>query len=153
MEMYSEKEFLEQEKEFLHYFEATIVAEDSTNYYNPRLGEIWICKIPVIVVKENVYFKTMRRPILVIDDTEGHFVKNDLKNYYGLKITSQEDTYERIKIKESNKTGLQKKSFVRIELPLKIEKEQFLYRIGVYNLNEVKKITNKVMKKLQKIAK
>ena len=92
--MYSEKEFLEQEKEFLHYFEATIVAEDSTNYYNPRLGEIWICKIPVIVVKENVYFKTMRRPILVIDDTEGHFVKNDLKNYYGLKITSQEDTYD-----------------------------------------------------------
>ena len=95
----------------------------------------------------------MKRPVLVVDDTHEHFVKMDKKNYYVLKITSQDDSYQRIKIKNLEKTGLLKESFIRIELPLKVEKEQFLYRIGSYDIEEVQKIMNKVMKKLQKIGK
>ena len=96
-----------------------------------------------------MFFKTMKRPILVIDDTHENFIKNDTKNYYGLKITSQKDSYQRIKIKNLTNTGLYKESFIRIELPLKVEKEQFLYRIGVYDKEKVEKIKNRILKKLK----
>ena len=112
---------------------------------SPSFGEIWICQVPVLVVLENeITFKTMNRPILVIDDGHGHFIKNDHKNYYGLKITSQEDSYQRMKIKAYYKYGLQKESYLRLEIPLKIEKEQFLYKISCFSYKEMVKIMAKL---------
>ena len=149
MEIFSQKEFNFKQSEYFELCNQNIIEEDKIAYDNPKLGEIWICKIPVLVVGEEVFFKTMKRPILVIDDTHENFIKNDTKNYYGLKITSQKDSYQRIKIKNLTNTGLYKESFIRIELPLKVEKEQFLYRIGVYDKEKVEKIKNRILKKLK----
>lgn len=149
MEIFSQKEFNFKQSEYFELFNQNIIEEEQSAYEKPKLGEIWICKIPVLVVGEEVFFKTMKRPILVIDDTHENFIKNDTKNYYGLKITSQKDSYQRIKIKNLTNTGLYKESFIRIELPLKVEKEQFLYRIGVYDKEKVEKIKNRILKKLK----
>ena len=153
MEIFNEKEFAFNQTKYFNLIDRNLIEEDQNTYASPKFGEIWVCKVPVIVLKNELTFKTMKRPVLVVDDTHEHFIKMDKKNYYVLKITSQEDPYQRIKVKNLEKTGLVKESFIRIELPLKVEKEQFLYRIGSYDIEEVQKITNKVMKKLQKIAK
>ena len=153
MEIFSQKEFNFKQSEYFELFNQNIIEEEYATYNNPLFGEVWICKIPVLVLDNELIFKSVKRPVLVVDDTHEHFVKMDKKNYYVLKITSQDDSYKRIKIKNLEKTGLIKESFIRIELPLKVEKEQFLYRIGSYDIEEVQKIMNKVMKKLQKIGK
>ncbi len=153
MEIFSQKEFNFKQSEYFELFNQNVIEEEYASYNNPLFGEVWICKIPVLVLDNELIFKSVKRPVLVVDDTHEHFVKMDKKNYYVLKITSQDDSYQRIKIKNLEKTGLLKESFIRIELPLKVEKEQFLYRIGSYDIEEVQKIMNKVMKKLQKIGK
>ena len=54
-----------------------------------------------------------------------------------------------MKMKNLKNTGLLKPSFIRIELPIKVEKEQFLYPIGYYEGKEVEKILTKILKKMQ----
>ena len=143
MEILSELKFFELQNEFFTDF----VFEDSFDV--PCFGDIWICKIPLLVVKEEgVFFETMNRPVLVIDDGHGHLILNDQRNYYVLKITSQADSYQRIKIKNYCDLGLQKESFIRIEVPLKVEKEQFLYKIGKYDAKEMNVLVKKVLKNM-----
>ena len=149
MEIFSQKEFNLKQVEYFELFNQNMIDEEQITYEKPKFGEIWICKIPVLIVGEEVFFKTMKRPVLIIDDTHENFMKNDTKNYYGLKITSQKDSYQRIKIENLTNTGLYKESFIRIELPIKIEQEQFLYRIGIYDKEKVEKIKKKILKKLK----
>ena len=138
-------------KENLHKLEELIwvlrddeIREEDISLVSPKYGDIWICALPILVLeKDRITFQTQKRPILVIDDTQEHFIKNDHKNYYGLKITSQEDSYHRLPIKNYQQLGLRKKSYLRLELPIKIEREQFLYKIS--------KIEEKTMKKYMKL--
>ncbi len=151
MELITYIEYLREESDLNNLFWSNCLGEDIQKYSEPRFGQIWICLMPVFVLFNNEFvFKTMKRPILIIDDCQEHFVKNDNKNFYGLKITSQPDSYQRIKIKNWQNIGLNKVSFIRIEVPLKIEKKQFLYLIGEYGFDETNKILVEITKKLKK---
>ena len=107
---------------------------------SPKIGDIWIVVIPVICYGKNneIFFQTQKRPVLVIDDGTGLVVENDTKNYHIFKITSQYDSYKRILIKNWKEIGLKKESYVRIEMPQKIEEKQFLYKVTELKFEDLK---------------
>lgn len=70
-----------------------------------------------------------RRPVLVLDDGRGLIVEEDKRNFHVFKLTTQNDPYKRIPIKNWKKLGLRYKSYVRIEMPIKIEAQQFQNKI------------------------
>lgn len=136
------KEDLPKIEEFIWTIRDDEIREEEISLVSPRYGDIWVCILPILVLeKDTISFQTQKRPILVIDDTQEHFIKNDHKNYYGLKITSQEDSYQRVLIKNYYQLGLRKKSYLRLELPIKIEREQFLYKISRIEEKSMKKYT------------
>ena len=117
----------------------------------PSFGDIWICQIPILVkAKKSILFKKVNRPILIVDDTKEHLIHGDKRNYYGLKITSQNDSYQRVKLPNAKVLGLTKESYLRLEIPLKIEKEQFLYKIGSMSPKEVTKYISYILKIIDK---
>lgn len=90
------------------------------------IGEIWLVLIPIISYDEekNVNIKLQKRPCLIVDDGRGLIVEQDKRNYHILKLTTQNDPYKRKLIKNWKQLGLKKKSYVRIEMPIKLEEEQ-----------------------------
>ena len=97
----------------------------------PSIGEIWIVAIPVIYYDENsdITVQIQRRPVLVLDDGRGLIVEEDKRNFHVFKLTTQDDPYKRIPIKNWKQLGLKYKSYVRIEMPIKIEAQQFQNKI------------------------
>lgn len=80
-----------------------------------------------------------RRPCLIIDDGRG-FIIEENSNYSGLKLTTRQSfvkNVNRTEIKNWKKLGLKKKSYVRIELPIKIENQQLVTKIGTLSEEEV----------------
>lgn len=63
---------------------------------------------------------------------EHGFIIEKSKDYLGMKITRQEGTRKK-EIKDWDKVGLKEKSYLRIEAPIKIEKEQLINKIGQVN--------------------
>ena len=98
------------------------------------IGEIWVTLIPKIIVddkNDSVNFSIERRPCLIIDDGRGFLIEEN-SNYSGLKLTTRNTELKRVKrkeIKNWKELGLKKKSYVRIELPLKIESSQLESKI------------------------
>lgn len=125
------------------------------------IGEIWLVLIPIISYDEegNVNIKLQKRPCLIVDDGRGLIVEQDKKNYHILKLTTQDDPYKRKLIKNWKKLGLKRKSYVRIEMPIKLEEEQLDRKItklsseelvemyseiyGILNIHALEKIANK----------
>lgn len=97
----------------------------------PSIGEIWIVAIPVIYYDENsdITVQIQRRPVLVLDDGRGLIVEEDKRNFHVFKLTTQNDPYKRMLIKNWKQLGLRYKSYVRIEIPIKIEAQQFQSKI------------------------
>ena len=97
----------------------------------PSIGEIWIVAIPIIYYDENsdIMVQIQRRPVLVLDDGRGLIVEEDKRNFHVFKLTTQNDPYKRILIKNWKQLGLRYKSYVRIEMPIKIEAQQFQNKI------------------------
>lgn len=97
----------------------------------PKIGEIWIATIPTIHYNDNkeINIALQNRPCLIIDDGRGLIVEEDTKNFHVFKLTTQDDPYKRKEIKDWKKIGLRKKSFVRIEMPIKLEEGQFITKI------------------------
>ena len=87
----------------------------------PKIGEIWLVVMPIIYVE--------KRPVLILDDGRGFIVEEDNKNYHVFKLISQKDSYKRILIKNWRELGLKTKSYIRIEMPIKIEESQFVFKI------------------------
>ena len=115
----------------------------------PSFGDIWICRMPVLVKSSNKYlYETVFRPILIVDDRHEHLIRKDSRNYYGLKITSQSDSYQRIRLSNYLSLGLKKVSYLRIEMPLKIEYNQFVYKIGEMDIKDVTKYLKMVKKSI-----
>lgn len=124
----------------------------------PEIGEIWLVTIPILEIEEdnNINVKLQRRPCLILDDGRGLVVEEDNKNYHVLKLTTRFDRYKRMVIENWRQLGLAKKSYIRIEMPIKIEQTQLERKItklpdkqllSVYS--EVYKIINiKALKKL-----
>ena len=92
-----------------------------------EIGEIWLVTIPILEFDENgdINVKLQKRPCLILDDGRGLIVEEDSRNYHVLKLTTQFDKYKRKLIKDWKELGLAKKSYIRIEMPIKIEKAQF----------------------------
>ena len=96
--------------------------------------------------------------IMELDDVEALFTERiiaeeDLvyrKPHFGLKITSQEDVYQRKKIVNYRAVGLHKPSFIRLEIPIKLEKAQFCYYVGMYGLEKTQKILEEIRKRIKK---
>jgi len=106
----------------------------------PLIGEIWIIAIPIIYYDENndINVKIQKRPVLVLDDGRGLIVEEDERNYHVFKITTQSDSYKRKLIKNWKEIGLRKKSYVRIEIPIKIEESQFIHKITQLSYDDLK---------------
>ena len=96
-----------------------------------KLGEIWLVAIPVLFVKEKNNFDTgfQIRPYLIVDEGKGMLVTEN-PDYLGLKITTKNNrvkqTYE---IKNWKELGLKNKSYIRIEIPQRIEQNQLIGKI------------------------
>jgi len=125
------------------------------------VGEIWIVTIPVLQYDENgdVNVVLQKRPVLIVDDGRGLIVEADRRNYHVLKLTSQKDPYKRKEIKNWRELGLKVKSYIRIEMPIKLEEQQFDRKIAtlpekqllemyseiysILNINALKKMDEK----------
>ena len=128
-----------------------------------EIGEIWLVTIPILEFDENgdINVKLQKRPCLILDDGRGLIVEEDNRNFHVLKLTTQYDRYKRKLIKDWKKLGLAKKSYIRIEMPIKIEKAQFdrkITRISDKELldvyNDIYEIINvDTLKKLSEKAK
>lgn len=97
-----------------------------------EVGEIWLVTIPILQYDDNgdITVKLQKRPCLILDDGRGLIVEEDHRNFHVLKLTTQYDRYKRKLIKNWKKIGLKQKTYIRIEMPIKIEKEQFDRKIA-----------------------
>ena len=128
-----------------------------------KIGDIWLVLIPRIIYDandESIDVKLEKRPCLIIDDGRG-FIIEENSNYSALKLTTRENNLQNVHRKEITnwkELGLKKQSFVRIELPLKIESEQLVFKItemshddiliylkdlaNYFNINMLEKLSN-----------
>lgn len=111
-----------------------------------KIGEIWLVTIPILEFDANgdITVKLQKRPCLILDDGRGLIVEEDHKNYHVLKLTTQYDSYKRKLIKDWKKLGLAKKSYIRIEIPIKIEKAQFDRKITELSEEDLLDVYNEV---------
>lgn len=113
---------------------------------NAEIGEIWLITIPILQFDENgdINVKLQKRPCLILDDGRGLIVEEDNRNFHVLKLTTQYDKYKRKLIKDWKNLGLAKKSYIRIEMPIKIEKAQFDRRITKLSEKELLEVYGEV---------
>lgn len=73
-------------------------------------------------------------------------VEQDNKNFHILKLTTQYDKYKRKLIKRWKEIGLKEKSYIRVEMPIKIENQQLIKKITILSQNELLEIYNEIYK-------
>ena len=124
------------------------------------IGEIWLITIPVLTYDKdnNININLQKRPCLIVDDGRGLIVEQDKRNYHVLKLTTQYDRYKRKLLKNWKKYGLIKKSYIRIEMPIKIENQQLVTKITSISKQELLEMYNEIYKiinihTLEKISK
>lgn len=99
-----------------------------------KIGDIWVTLIPKLIIDENndsIQVILEKRPCLIIDDGRGFLIEENA-NYSGLKLTTRNSILENVvrkEIKNWKELGLKRKSYIRIELPLKIESQQLVNKI------------------------
>lgn len=127
---------------------------------NASIGEIWLVTIPILTYdsEKNINISLQKRPCLILDDGRGLIVEQDNKNFHILKLTTQYDPYKRKLIKNWKSIGLLKKSYVRIEIPIKIEEEQLITKVAELTQDELLEMYSEVykilnVKALEKMAK
>lgn len=127
---------------------------------NAEIGEIQLVTIPILEIDKNndINVKLQRRLCLILDDGRGLIVEEDNRTFQVLQLTTQYDRYKRKLIKDWRKIGLAKKSYIRIEMPIKIEKAQFDRKIAKLTEEELMSVYNEVYniintKALAKISK
>lgn len=97
-----------------------------------EIGDIWLVLIPRVKKnKEKLNIEIEKRPCLIFDDGQGFIIEKN-NDYLGAKITTKQGK-KRKEIKDWNKIGLRKKSYIRIEAPIKIEQDQLIKKIGKIN--------------------
>lgn len=124
---------------------------------NPTIGEIWAVAIPEYYVKDDDTFgiEVNIRPFLVLDDGRGLIVEEN-NDYHCFKLTRQ--TKQKVKpIKNWKEKGLKAKSYYRIEMPIKVEIQQFIHKITELTPEEMidvyKDLFNYInVKSIEKIA-
>ncbi len=97
-----------------------------------QLGEIWLVAIPLLTVKEDGTFDTafQIRPFLIVDEGKGVLVEEN-NDYLASKITTKTNNVVKVKeIENWEELGLSQKSYVRIEIPERIEAEQLIRKLA-----------------------
>lgn len=108
-----------------------------------KIGEIWVAVIPKIYYddrNDEVQINIERRPCLIVDDGRGFLIEEN-SNYSALKLTTRKshlETVNRKELKNWKELGLKRKSYVRIELPIKIEPEQLVKKITKLSNEEMR---------------
>ena len=95
---------------------------------------------------------------MILDDGRGLIVEEDERNNHVLKLTIQKDSYKRKEITNWKELGLKKKSYIRIEMPIKIEEQQFERKISVLPKKQLLEMYNEIynilnIKALKKMSK
>jgi len=97
-----------------------------------KLGEIWLVAMPVLLVKGGNSFDTgfQIRPFLIVDEGKGMLVLEN-PDYLALKLTTKNNKIKDVReIKNWKQIGLKQKSYVRIEIPQRIEQNQLIGKIA-----------------------
>ena len=97
-----------------------------------KLGEIWLVAMPILYVNGDNNYDTgfQIRPFLIVDEGKGMLVLEN-PDYLALKITTKNNKVKNVvEIKNWKEIGLKKKSYVRIEIPYRIEKNQLIGKIA-----------------------
>lgn len=97
-----------------------------------KLGEIWLVAMPVLLVNCENNFDTgfQIRPFLIVDEGKGLLVLENA-DYLALKLTTKNNNITNVKeIKNWKQIGLKQKSYVRIEIPQRIEQNQLIGKIA-----------------------
>ena len=97
-----------------------------------KLGEIWLVAMPVLFVKDDNKYDTgfQIRPFLIVDEGKGMLVLEN-PDYLALKLTTKNNKIKDIKeIKNWKQWGLKQKSYVKIEIPQRIEQNQSIGKIA-----------------------
>lgn len=97
-----------------------------------KLGEIWLVAMPVLFVKGKNNFDTgfQIRPYLIVDEGKGMLVLEN-PDYLALKITTKRNNIKNVEeIKNWKEVGLKEKSYIRIEIPQRIEQNQLIGKIA-----------------------
>lgn len=87
--------------------------------------------MPMLLVKEENNFDTgfQIRPYLIVDEGKGLLVMEN-PDYLGLKVTTKNNKINRVeKINNWKEIGLKFKSYIRIEIPQRIEQNQLIEKI------------------------
>lgn len=110
------------------------------------IGEIWIISIPILKYNDDgiITVELQKRPVLVLDDGRGLIVEEDQRNIHVLKLTTQNDPYKRKLIKDWHELGLKRKSYIRIEIPIKIEDQQLERKISTLPEEQLLEMYNEV---------
>ena len=96
-----------------------------------KMGEIWLVAIPILYAKGENDFDTgfQIRPFLIVDEGHGMLVVEN-PDYLGMKITTKSNRVNKVEeIKNWKEIGLKSKSYIRIEMPQKIEQHQLIGKI------------------------
>lgn len=98
-----------------------------------------------------------KRPVLTLDDGRDLIVEEDKRNCHVLKLTSQSDPYKRKVIKNWKELWLRMKSYIRIEMPIKIEDQQLDRKISALPEEQLLEMYSEVynilnIKALEKMA-
>ena len=97
-----------------------------------KLGEIWLVVIPVLKTKEdNTYDASFQiRPFLIVDEGKGMLVMEN-PDYLALKITTKKNKVNNVQeIKNWKEIGLKQKSYIRIEIPERVEQNQLIGKVA-----------------------
>ncbi len=97
-----------------------------------KAGEIWLVAIPTLYVKGPNDYDTgfQIRPFLIVDEGKGVLVIEN-PDYLALKITTKSNKLKTVKeIYNWQQLGLKEKSYIRIEIPQRIEENQLIGKIA-----------------------
>ena len=111
-----------------------------------KIGEIWLVAMPILLVKDDNSFDTafQIRPFLIVDEGKGMLVLEN-PDYLGLKITTKKNNVKHVEeIRNWKELGLKEKSYIRIEIPERIEQSQLIRKIiEIFNIDIVNKLLEK----------
>lgn len=115
-----------------------------------KIGDIWVTLIPKLIVNDDESIQVIleKRPCLIVDDGRGFLIEEN-SNYSGLKLTTRNTLIKKVnrkEIKNWKELGLKHKSYVRIELPLKIESQQLVNKICELKDEELKEYLKELAK-------
>ncbi len=97
-----------------------------------KLGEIWLVAMPILFFKGDNNYDTgfQIRPFLIVDEGKGMLVMEN-QDYLALKVTTKKNRIKDVKeIENWKEIGLKEKSYLRIEIPQRIEQNQLIGKIA-----------------------